>query len=99
VRRSHKTPPFYVEMEYVEGEDLRSWCERQGGVSAIPLETRLEIVAQAAEALQAAHDAGIIHRDVKPANILIASTSLSRTLSHTLSPASDELSLSPVDKV
>jgi WD40 repeat protein/class 3 adenylate cyclase/tRNA A-37 threonylcarbamoyl transferase component Bud32 len=65
-------PPFYVEMEYVDGKDLRSWCEDQGGVTAVPLETRLEIVAQAAEALQAAHDAGVIHRDVKPGNILIA---------------------------
>jgi serine/threonine-protein kinase len=65
-------PPFYVEMDYVEGKDLRSWCEGQGGVDKIPLETRLEIVAQAADALQAAHDAGIIHRDIKPANILVA---------------------------
>lgn len=64
-------PPFYVEMEYAEGKDLRSWCEEHGGIAAVPLETRLEIVAQAAGALQAAHDAGIIHRDVKPANILI----------------------------
>ena len=64
-------PPFYVEMEHVEGKDLRSWCEDHGGVAGIPVETRLEMVAQAADALQAAHDAGIIHRDVKPANILI----------------------------
>jgi WD40 repeat protein/serine/threonine protein kinase/class 3 adenylate cyclase len=65
-------PPFYVEMEYVEGADLRSWCEEHGGIATIRLETRLEIVAQAAEGLQAAHEAGIIHRDIKPANILIA---------------------------
>jgi serine/threonine protein kinase/class 3 adenylate cyclase len=64
-------PPFYVEMDYVEGADLRSWCEEHGGVEAIPLATRLEIVAQAADGLQAAHEAGIIHRDIKPANILM----------------------------
>ena len=64
-------PPFYVEMEHVQGADLRSWCQEYGGVAAIPLETRLEIVAQVADGLQAAHEAGIIHRDVKPANILI----------------------------
>jgi serine/threonine protein kinase len=63
--------PFSVEMDYVEGTDLRSWCEAQGGVEKVPLETRLESVAQAADGLQAAHEAGIIHRDIKPANILI----------------------------
>src|SRR2546426_618047 len=65
-------PPFYLEEEYVSGKDLKSWCEAQGGVGKVPLEVRLEIVAQAADGLQAAHDAGVIHRDVKPGNILIA---------------------------
>jgi serine/threonine-protein kinase len=57
-------PPFYVVMDHVDGADLRVWCEAQGGVQKVPLEAKLEIVAQAADALQAAHDAGVIHRDV-----------------------------------
>ena len=65
-------PPFYVVMDHVEGSDLNTWCEQQGGVDKVPLETRLEIVAQIADALQAAHDAGVIHRDVKPGNILVS---------------------------
>jgi eukaryotic-like serine/threonine-protein kinase len=65
-------PPFYLEEEYVSGKDLKTWCEAQGGIDKVPLEIRLEIVAQAAEALQAAHDAGVIHRDVKPGNILVS---------------------------
>jgi len=69
-------PPFYLEEEYVPGKDLRSWCETQGGVEKVPLEVRLEIVAQIADGLQAAHDAGVIHRDVKPGNILIAECGL-----------------------
>jgi hypothetical protein len=66
-------PPFYVEMDYVDGADLRTWCQEAGGIEAVDLETRLEIVVQAADGLQAAHDAGIIHRDIKPGNILVQS--------------------------
>jgi len=65
-------PPFYVEMDHVAGQDLKSWCDQHGGVKRTPLEARLEVVAQVADALQAAHDAGVIHRDVKPGNILVS---------------------------
>jgi len=65
-------PPFYVVMDHVAGQDLKPWCEQQGGVGKVPLAARLEIVAQIADALQAAHDAGVIHRDVKPGNILVS---------------------------
>ena len=64
-------PPFYLEEEYVAGRDLRTWFDARGRLGQVPLEMRLEIAAQAAEGLAAAHAAGIIHRDVKPGNILI----------------------------
>ena len=64
-------PPFYLMMDHVESVDLARWCLRSGGPAKVPLETRLEIVAQAADALQAAHDSGVLHRDVKPSNLLI----------------------------
>jgi len=64
-------PPFYLEEEYVAGRDLQTWCAAQGGIERIPFDLRLELIAQAAEGLAAAHGAGILHRDIKPGNILI----------------------------
>jgi serine/threonine protein kinase len=69
------TLAFYIVMQHVEGEDLATWCETQGGVDKVPLAARIEIVAQVAEALQAAYDSGVIHRDVKPSNILVGGQS------------------------
>jgi serine/threonine-protein kinase len=63
-------PPFYIVMDYAAGRDLAKWCERRIG-ETLPVNTRLEIIAQAADGLRAAHDAGVIHRDVKPSNILV----------------------------
>jgi serine/threonine-protein kinase len=58
----------YLVMEYVEGEPLSHTLGRLGRLT--PAAT-LELIAQAAEALQAAHDKGIVHRDVKPANLMV----------------------------
>ncbi len=63
--------PYYLESEYTEGGDLFAWAADQGGLDSVPMTTRLELVAQVAEALGAAHSVGILHKDVKPANILI----------------------------
>ena len=63
--------PYYIESEYTEGGDLKNWAKNQGGLDRIPLKTRLELVAQAADALSAAHGAGVLHKDIKPGNILI----------------------------
>lgn len=57
----------YLVMEYVDGTDLRSLI----GNKEISPQHALEIVPQICEALQFAHDQGIVHRDIKPENILI----------------------------
>jgi eukaryotic-like serine/threonine-protein kinase len=59
----------YIVMEYVDGEDLATLIRRTG-----PLQPRqaARIVAEAASALAAAHARGIVHRDIKPGNILLA---------------------------
>jgi serine/threonine protein kinase/WD40 repeat protein len=65
-------PPWYLMMDYVDARDLEAWCAAQAGwPAAVPESVRIEIVIQAAEALQAAHEAGILHRDIKPANLLV----------------------------
>ena len=63
--------PYFLESEYTAGGSLAEWAERQGGIDRMPLELRLDIVAQVADALAAAHSVGVLHKDVKPGNILI----------------------------
>lgn len=58
----------YLVMEHVQGESLAQTLARHGWLSA---ESTLAMVAQTAEALQAVHDQGIVHRDVKPGNLLV----------------------------
>jgi eukaryotic-like serine/threonine-protein kinase len=62
------TPTAYLVMELVEGEALSATLARESRMS---VDAALDIIAQAASALAAAHEAGIVHRDVKPGNLLI----------------------------
>lgn len=64
-------PPYFIEMEHIAGGNLQTWSETQGGLSGIPLSNRIELVAQVAEALAAAHSVGALHKDLKPGNVLI----------------------------
>src|SRR5437879_10210988 len=59
--------PSYLVMELVEGPTLAERI-KQG---AIPLEEALAIASQIAEALEAAHEKGVVHRDLKPGNVKI----------------------------
>ncbi|MDX2174955.1 MAG: protein kinase [Candidatus Sumerlaeia bacterium] len=63
--------PYFVELEYTEGGNLAEWADAKGGLSRVPLKQRVELVAQVADALDAAHRLGVLHKDIKPANILV----------------------------
>ncbi|WP_030442874.1 serine/threonine-protein kinase [Actinoplanes subtropicus] len=60
----------YLVMAYVEGEPLSARV-RQG---PMPVTETMSIVAQAADALHAAHEVGVVHRDVKPGNLIVRPT-------------------------
>ena len=65
-------PPYFIEYPYISGGNLVHWIEqraREGNPCS--LEQRLELVAQIAATLAAAHDSGVLHKDVKPSNVLI----------------------------
>ena len=58
----------WIVLELVEGESLQSVLRREGRLGP---EQTLDVVVQTATALQAAHDGGVVHRDVKPGNMLV----------------------------
>jgi hypothetical protein len=59
---------LYLAMEHVDGVDLRSLLRREGPLRP---ERALRLIGQVASALDAAHATGLVHRDVKPGNILV----------------------------
>ena len=58
--------PFFV-MELVEGIKITDYCDQH----SLPTRSRLELFTQVCDAIQHAHQKGIIHRDIKPSNILV----------------------------
>lgn len=64
-------PPYCLEAEYAPGGNLLEWCEARGGGATVPTVWRIEMVARVAEALAAVHAIGVLHKDLKPANVLV----------------------------
>jgi serine/threonine protein kinase/Tol biopolymer transport system component len=77
----------YIVTEYVEGETLRERLPR----SPFRLREALEVAVQVADALAAAHRAGIIHRDVKPDNIMIRRDRIVKVLDFGLAKLMEDL--------
>jgi serine/threonine protein kinase/DNA-binding winged helix-turn-helix (wHTH) protein len=66
-----ESPPFFLECEY-GGEALPEWAAGNGHLAAMDRSERIAFFARIAEAIAAAHSVGVLHKDLKPANILAA---------------------------
>jgi serine/threonine-protein kinase len=65
---NHEKDTHYLVMEYVEGADMQNLVRKHG---PLPYPIVADYIAQAARGLHSAHQANLIHRDVKPANLLV----------------------------
>ncbi len=77
----------YLVMEYVEGSDLQTLVRKKGPVD---YDKAADFIAQAARGLQHAHEMGLIHRDVKPANLFINRDGMIKVLDLGLALFADE---------
>ncbi|MDX2175994.1 MAG: tetratricopeptide repeat protein [Candidatus Sumerlaeia bacterium] len=68
-------PPYFIESEFTPGGCLVDWAAGRGGLAGIALDRRIEFAAEVAEALAAAHSVGVLHKDIKPSNLLVAEDS------------------------
>jgi serine/threonine protein kinase/DNA-binding winged helix-turn-helix (wHTH) protein len=64
------TAPFFLESEYA-GPNLAEWAAAEGGLRNISLDSRLHLLIDVAQAVASAHGVGVLHKDLKPANILV----------------------------
>lgn len=69
-------PPEFIAMEYVQGRPLDAVIGNRG----LPFKDVLAYSAQIADALAAAHAVGIVHRDVKPGNVIISDAGIAKVL-------------------
>jgi serine/threonine protein kinase/DNA-binding winged helix-turn-helix (wHTH) protein len=67
-----ESPPYVIESEY-GGLNLAEWAEQNKSLAQIPLPVRISVIADVCRAVAAAHDVGVLHKDLKPANILVKS--------------------------
>ena len=86
----------YLVMELVPGESLAKILEREKSISA---ERVLDIVAQTARALQAAHESGMVHRDIKPGNLLITPDHHVKITDFGIARVADQVSLTATGQV
>jgi eukaryotic-like serine/threonine-protein kinase len=81
----------WIAMEFIEGETLRKWCAvRPRGWRAV-----LDVMTAAGQGLVAAHEAGLVHRDFKPENVMVATDGRVRVTDFGLASAPESAPSSP----
>jgi eukaryotic-like serine/threonine-protein kinase len=91
----HDGRPYLV-MELLEGESLAARIDRAG---PMPPAEAARIVAAVADALEAAHHAGVVHRDVKPGNVFLTSTGAVKVLDFGIASAAGDAALTTGDLI
>ncbi|MFE3756453.1 serine/threonine-protein kinase PknD [Nocardia tengchongensis] len=84
---------LYLNMRLIEGTDLRAVISREGALSP---RRAVAICTQVAGALQAAHDIGLVHRDVKPSNILLGADEFAYLIDFGIAHATDDRTLTSI---
>ncbi len=65
-------PPYFIESQFSTSVNLVDWFQKEGGHGKVSVDDRVEVIRKTAVALAAAHSVGVLHKDVKPANVLVA---------------------------
>jgi serine/threonine-protein kinase len=68
---SLESPPYMLESQYEAGGTLLDWSKKNGGIGKLTPADRIELLAKVADAVAAAHSVGVLHKDIKPSNILV----------------------------
>ncbi len=87
---------YYIVMEYIEGTTLKEYIKQKGRLSSLE---SANIASQICGALSVAHEKNIIHRDIKPHNILITSTNLVKVTDFGIARASNSSTMRVADSI
>src|SRR5919107_1128014 len=87
---------YYIAMEYLSGGTLKDRITSEGAPSP---QTVVEVALQIAEALEAAHERGVIHRDIKPRNILITDSGHVKVADFGIARAVEETTISDLGDI
>ncbi len=87
---------YYMVMEYVDGKNLKEYIREKG---PLPVGKAIRITRQIAEALEQAHKAGVVHRDIKPQNILFSSEGKVKVADFGIAIAGDGVTVTVGDEI